>query len=115
MILKKLNKILKIRKKDLEKKFVVNTASKLFDRLLNIYKTQENKFSEDQKEKINVLNKPENVTITLIEVDLSPMPPPPPLEDDEEVKSEAKYTIAERVKLILRKKNRNRVKNLNSY
>ena len=103
MILKKLNQILKIRKKDLEKKVVVNTASKLYDRLLNIYKTQENKFSEDQKEKINVLNKPENVTITLIEVDLSPMPPPP-LEDDEEVKSEAKYTIAERVKLILRKK-----------
>ena len=104
MILKKLNQILKIRKKDLEKKVVVNTASKLYDRLLNIYKTQENKFSEGQKEKINVLNKPENVTITLIEVDLSPMPPPPPLEDDEEVKSEAKYTIAERVKLILRKK-----------
>ena len=38
----------------------------------------------------------------------------PPLKCDEEVKLEPQETIAERVKLYLRKKNRNRIKSLDS-
>ena len=38
----------------------------------------------------------------------------PPLKCDEEVKLEPQETIAERVKLYLRKKNKNRIKSLDS-
>ena len=73
--------------KDLEKrKVVINTASKLYDKLLNIYKTQynKNKLSEqDNKKKINVLKRPENVTLDFPDDDL---PPILALEEDEEVK-----------------------------
>ena len=73
--------------KDLEKRnVVINTASKLYDKLLNIYKTQynKNKLSEqDNKKKINVLNRPENVTLDFTDDDL---PPILALEEDEELK-----------------------------
>ena len=73
--------------KDLEKrKVVINTASKLYEKLLNIYKTQynKNKLSEqDNKKKINVLNRPENVTLDFTDDDL---PPILALEEDEELK-----------------------------
>ena len=73
--------------KDLEKgKVVINTASKLYDKLLNIYKTQynKNKLSEqDNKKKINVLKRPENVTLDFADDDLLPILA---LEEDEEVK-----------------------------
>ena len=50
------------KKKDLiERRFVINTASKLYNKLLNIYAIQYDKFSIAQKKRINVLNKPENV------------------------------------------------------
>ena len=42
--------------KDLElRKVVINTASKLYDKLLNIYTTKYHNLSEDQKKKIKVL------------------------------------------------------------
>ena len=69
------------------------------------------KLSEDQKEKTNVLNRPENLTPDFVEDDLSPMPP---LEGDEKLKFKPEETIAERLKLNprKRKKSRNRFNNL---
>ena len=50
--------------KDLGKrKVVINTVSKLYVKLLNIYATQYDNFSEDYKKEINVLNRPENITL----------------------------------------------------
>ena len=74
--------------KDLEKRKVVIkiVTSKLYDKLLNRYKTQynKNKLSEqDNKKEINVLKRPENVTLDFADDDL---PPILALEDDEEVK-----------------------------
>ena len=64
MILKKLSQIMKIRKKNLEKRrVVINASSKLYDKLLNIYATQYYNLSEDQKKKINVLNRPEDLIL----------------------------------------------------
>ena len=66
-----------------------------------MYATQYDKLSEDQKEKINVLNRPENLALDFFEDDLSPMPP---LESDEKVKLELEETIAKRVQLNPRKR-----------
>ena len=75
------------------------TASELYDKLLNIYTTQYFiKLLNDQKKRINVLNRPENLTLDLY-LDEDDLPPVSPLEDDEEVKSEPEETVAERVKL----------------
>ena len=60
-----------------------------------MYTTQDVKLSEDQKEKINVLNRPENLALDFFEDDLLPMPPL----GDEKVKLELEETIAKRVKL----------------
>ena len=46
---------------------MINTASTLYDNLLNIYTTQYDNISEDQKKKINVLKRPENLTRDFIE------------------------------------------------
>ena len=73
---------------------MINKGSKLYDKLLNIYKTQYDNLSEDQK--MNVLNRPENLILVL--------PPMPKLEGDEEVKFEPEETIAAKVKLNPRKK-----------
>ena len=72
----------------------MNTASKLCDKLLNIFTTQYDNLWEYQKKKINVLNRPENVTLDFVEDDLTPMPA---LSD--EVKLEPEESIAEKVKL----------------
>ena len=72
----------------------MNTASKLCDKLLNIFTTQYDNLSEYQKKKINVLNRPENVTLDFVEDDLTPMPA---LGD--EVKLEPEESIAEKVKV----------------
>ena len=57
---------------------MINTVSKLYNKLLNIYKTQYNKFSEDLKKRVNVLNKPEKLILNFDECededDLPPMP-----------------------------------------
>ena len=67
---------IKAQKEDLEKrKVVVNTASKLYDKLLNIYKNQYNKLSEDQKKIITVLNKPEMLSLDFTKDDSLAMPP----------------------------------------
>ena len=94
-----------------KRKAVINTFSTLYDKLLNIYTTQFYNLLVDQKKRINVLNRPENLTLDFDEDDLWPMPP---LKCDEEVKLEPQETIAERVKLHLRKKNSNRFKSLDS-
>ena len=60
-----------------------------------MYTTQDVKLSEDQKEKINVLNRPEDLALDFFEDDLLPMPPL----GDEKVKLELEETIAKRVKL----------------
>ena len=75
---------------------MINTASNLCDKLLNIYTIQLDNLSEDQKKRINVLNRPKNLTLDFDEDDIRPMPP---VEGDEEVKLEPEETIAERVKL----------------
>ena len=95
MMLKKFSQIMRLRKN------VINTAFKLYDKLLNIYTTQYDNFSEDQKKNVNVLNKPENLIINFIEDDLQSMPP---LEGDEEAKLQPEETIAERVKSSPRKR-----------
>ena len=69
-------------------------ASNLYDKLLNIYKTQYNELTEDSKKMITVLNKPEMLSLDFIEDDL------PSLEGDEEPEE----TIADRVKLNPRKR-----------
>ena len=71
-------------------------ASKLFDKLLNIYRTQNDNLSEDQKKKINSLNRPENLTLDFPKDDL---PPIPLQEADEKVKLEPEKAIAKTLKL----------------
>ena len=71
---------------------MTNTASKLYDKLLNVYTTQYDKLSEDLKKRVNVLNRTESLTLDFDEDDL-------PLDHNEEVKSKSEETIAERVKL----------------
>ena len=90
---------------------MINTFSRLYVKLLNIYTTQFYNLLVDQKKRINVLNRPENLTLDFHEDDWWPMPP---LKCDEEVKLQPQKTIAERVKLHLRKKNRKRIKSLDS-
>ena len=83
-----------------KRKVVINTASKLYDKLLHIYTTQYDKLSEDSRKRVNVLDRPESLTLDFDEDDLPPMPP---LEGDEEVKLEPEETFAERIKLNPRK------------
>ena len=76
---------------------MVNTESKLYYKLLNIYATHYDKLSDDSKKMVNVLNRPEVLTLDFDEDHL-------PLEGDEEVKLEP-----ERIKLNLRKRKRTRI------
>ena len=77
---------------DLEKrKVVINTVSKSYNKLLNIYTTQYNKLLVDLKKRIDVINKPE---MLILDFD----------EDDEAVKLKLKETTAERIKLNPRKR-----------
>ena len=76
MILKKIKPNNEDQEKDLEKrKVVVNTVSKLYGSIFNIYKTQYKKLSEYQKNSINVLNRLESLTLDFIKDDLPPMSP----------------------------------------
>ena len=74
---------------------MIDTDSKLCDNLLNIYATRYDKFSENLKKRINVLNKPE---MLILDFDRGDLPPMPAVEGDEEVKVEPEETIAERKK-----------------
>ena len=75
---------------------MINTASKLYAKLFNIYKTQYDKLSEDSKKMITALSKPEMLSLDFIEDGLPPMPP---LESDKKTKLEPEVIIAEIVKL----------------
>ena len=49
---------------------MINTFSRLYDKLLNIYTTQFYNLLVDQKKRINVLNRPENLTLDFDKDDL---------------------------------------------
>ena len=61
-----------------------------------MHTTQYNKFSEDSKERVKILNKPKMISL---DSDKDDLPPMAPLEGNEEVKLEQEETIVERVKL----------------
>ena len=85
--------------KDLvDRKNVINSAPKSYDKLLNKYETQYNNLPRNKKKMINVINKPGMLSPDCIEYDLAP------LEGDEEVKLEPEETTPERVKLNPRKR-----------
>ena len=52
-----------------KRRVVINTASRLYDKFLNIYIIQYDKLSENVKKSISVLDRPENVTLDVDEVD----------------------------------------------
>ena len=98
-MLKKLNQIMKLRKKTQKKrKVVIYTAPKLYGKLLKIYTIQDDRFSENEKKKISNLNRPKMLALHYDEDDLQ--------EGDEEVKLEPEETIAERIKLSPQKRKR---------
>ena len=72
---------------------MINAASKLYNKLLNIYTTHYDNLSEDSGKRVSVLNQPEMSELDFDKCDLLP------LEGDEGVKLESEQTIAERVKL----------------
>ena len=85
------------------RKVVIDTALELYNKLLNIYKTHYDKLTKGKKQRMKVQNVPENLTIDLY-LDEDNLTAILALKDDE-VKLEPEETIAERVKLNLRKKN----------
>ena len=89
--------------KDLAKRqIVINSVSRLYDKVLNIYTTQYEKFSEDLKKMVNILNKAE---ILIPDFDRDDLPSISTLlEGDEEVKLESENIIAEIIKLSPRKR-----------
>ena len=89
--------------KDLAKRqIVISSVSRLYDKVLNIYTTQYEKFSEDLKEMVNILNKAE---ILIPGFDRDDLPSISTLlEGDEEVKLESENIIAEIIKLSPRKR-----------
>ena len=84
--------------KDLAKRqIVISSVSRLYDKVLNIYTTQYEKFSEDLKKMVNILNKAE---ILIPDFDRDDLPSISTLlEGDEEVKLESENIIAEIIKL----------------
>ena len=83
--------------KALEKqKFVINTASKLYDKLLNRYTTQYDNISKGLKKRLSVLNGPEMLILDFDEDDLLQ-------KGNEEVKLEPEETISENEILKKRK------------
>ena len=89
--------------KDLAKRqIVISSVSRLYDKVLNIYTTQYEKFSEDLKKMVNILNKAE---ILIPDFDRDYLPSISTLlEGDEEVKLESENIIAEIIKLSPRKR-----------
>ena len=78
---------------------MINTALKLYIKLLNTYKTQLDKLTKAQRKRIKVQAVSEKLFIDLY-LDKDDLPPP---EGDEDVKLEPEETIAERIKLNPRK------------
>ena len=89
--------------KDLAKRqIVISSVSRLYDKVLNIYTTQYEKFSEDLKKMVNILNKAE---ILIPDFDRDDLPSISTLlEGDEEVKLESENIIAEIIKVSPRKR-----------
>ena len=89
--------------KDLAKRqIVISSVSRLYDKVLNIYTTQYEKFSEYLKKMVNILNKAE---ILIPDFDRDDLPSISTLlEGDEEVKLESENIIAEIIKLSPRKR-----------
>ena len=89
--------------KDLAKRqIVISSVSRLYDKVLNIYTTQYEKFSEDLKKMVNIPNKAE---ILIPDFDRDDLPSISTLlEGDEEVKLESENIIAEIIKLSPRKR-----------
>ena len=89
--------------KDLAKRqIVISSVSRLYDKVLNIYTNQYEKFSEDLKKMVNILNKAE---ILIPDFDRDDLPSISTLlEGDEEVKLESENIIAEIIKLSPRKR-----------
>ena len=81
-----------------KRKLGIDTLLELYKKLLNIYKTQDDKLAKAQKKRIKVQNLPENVPIDLYSNENN-LPPISALEEDEEVKLEPEETIDERRKL----------------
>ena len=78
---------------------MTSTASTLHDKLLHTYIAQHNKLPEDLKKTRNVLNKLKMLSLGFTAGDVTPMPALKGNEEPEE-------TIAERIKLNLRKTKR---------
>ena len=82
-----------------------DTALELYNKLLNIYKTQYDKLTKAKKKRIKVD----------LYLDEDNLPPITALEGDEEVKLDPEETIAEIIQLKKKKKKyRNRIRNLYS-
>ena len=85
---------------------VLTTAHELYDKLLNIGKSQYYKLKRAHKKRIKVQSMPENLPIGLcLGQDVNDLPPMLALEGEEEVKLEPEETVAVRIKLNPRKKN----------
>ena len=94
--------------KALEKqKFVINTESNLYDKLLNRYTTQYDNISKGLKKRLSVLNRPEMLILDFDEDDLLQ-------KGNEEVKLELEETISENEILKKKENNRDSIKNLDS-
>ena len=57
---------MKTSKKPKKIKVVFTTASELYDRLLNIYKTENDKLTKAKKKRINVQNRPEKFPANIV-------------------------------------------------
>ena len=84
---------------------MLNTVFELYNKLLNMYKPQYDKLTKAQRERIKVQNMPEDWSIDLyLDKDEGEIPPALELEGTKEITFEPEETIAERVKLIPRKR-----------
>ena len=95
---------------------VLTTAHELFDKLLNIGKSQYYKLRRAHKKRIKVQSMPENLPIGLyLAEDVNDLPPMFALEGEEEVKLEPEETVEVGIKLNSRKRTyRSRTKNVDS-
>ena len=85
---------------------VLTIAHELYDKLLNIGKSQYYKLKRAHKKRTKVQSMPENLPIGLyLGEDINDLPPMLALEGEEEVKLEPDETVAVRIKLKPRKKN----------
>ena len=76
---------------------IANTST-LYDKLLSIYKTQNDKLIKAEKKSKRVQNTPEVLVINLyLDKDDDDLPSIPALQGDEEVKLELEETIAKKI------------------